>query len=379
MNNVFGLSPKEAYSYLENKGLKTSFKYHEIKKEAHDKAFTAAGIMKTDVLNDLHEEIKKAIKEGISFDEFKGNLKAILTSKGWYGKKEIINPKTGEIRTININPQRLKTIYTTNMQSAYAKARAKQLSTYSYKTYWVYKCALLEDSRSEHKKMHNCAIHRDDPFWRTSFPPNDYNCKCKVIAVSEKEAKSKYKILKNPRPIASKNFSYDKRENTQIPKETRISLDESLEHLPKVQSYDNLSDKQLIAKVYEAFGVKQGDLLVDKIGDVISLDDDFFFDKKKQTTKIKKQNRHFYIDYLPKLVNDPDEIRLSMENDPRYEGFTYIINYANQLMVKLLQLNPFDNILEIISVNKDYKSYQLHISETQELMLIKGRVLRAII
>ncbi len=57
----------------------------------------------------------------------------------------------------------------------------------------------------------------------------------------------------------------------------------------------------------------------------------------------------------------------------------YIINYANQLMVKLLQLNPFDNILEIISVNKDYKSYQFHISETQELMLIKGRVLRAII
>ncbi|WP_370521194.1 hypothetical protein [Helicobacter winghamensis] len=33
MNNVFGLSPKEAYSYLENKGLKTSFKYHEIKKK----------------------------------------------------------------------------------------------------------------------------------------------------------------------------------------------------------------------------------------------------------------------------------------------------------------------------------------------------------
>lgn len=362
MNNVFGLSPKEAYSYLENKGLKTSFKYHEIKKEAHDKAFTAAGIMKTDVLNDLHEEIKKAIKEGISFDEFKGNLKAILTSKGWYGKKEIINPKTGEIRTININPQRLKTIYTTNMQSAYAKARAKQLSTYSYKTYWVYKCALLEDSRSEHKKMHNCAIHRDDPFWRTSFPPNDYNCKCKVIAVSEKEAKSKYKILKNPRPIASKNFSYDKRENTQIPKETRISLDESLEHLPKVQSYDNLSDKQLIAKVYEAFGVKQGDLLVDKIGDVISLDDDFFFDKKKQTTKIKKQNRHFYIDYLPKLVNDPDEIRLSMENDPRYEGFTkktyikYFYDFGVKALVMVLNQkgNQINNKTMFLSEDDEY-------------------------
>ncbi|MEJ3866087.1 hypothetical protein WGU94_10415, partial [Campylobacter jejuni] len=69
--------------------------------------------------------------------------------------------------------------------------------------------------------------------------------------------------------------------------------------LPKIQNYENLSDKELIDKVYEAFNVKKGDLLVDKIGDVISLDDDFFYDKKKQTTKIKKQNRHFYLDYFP--------------------------------------------------------------------------------
>ncbi|MGJ8992137.1 hypothetical protein ACI2BW_09560, partial [Campylobacter jejuni] len=85
-----------------------------------------------DVLNDLHEELKKAMKEGRNFNEFKNNLKELLTSKGWYGKKEIVNPKTGEKRTININANRLKTIYHTNMQSAYAKARAKQLSTYSY-------------------------------------------------------------------------------------------------------------------------------------------------------------------------------------------------------------------------------------------------------
>ncbi|EJK8080181.1 hypothetical protein NLU41_001666, partial [Campylobacter coli] len=239
MSNIFNKSVDEAYSYLENKGLKISFKYHEIKKQAHDRAFSAAGIMKTDVLNDLHEELKKAMKEGRNFNEFKNNLKELLTSKGWYGKKEITNPKTGEKRTININANRLKTIYHTNMQSAYAKARAKQLSTYTYKTYWVYKCALLEDSRSEHKKMHNCAMHRDDPFWKTSFPPNDYNCKCKVIAISEKEARAKYKILENPKSIASKNFAYDKRENSQMPKETRISLDESLENLPKVHDYEN--------------------------------------------------------------------------------------------------------------------------------------------
>lgn len=50
MSNIFNKSVDEAYSYLENKGLKISFKYHEIKKQAHDRAFSAAGIMKTDVL-----------------------------------------------------------------------------------------------------------------------------------------------------------------------------------------------------------------------------------------------------------------------------------------------------------------------------------------
>ncbi|EAI1275775.1 hypothetical protein LAU35_001952, partial [Campylobacter jejuni] len=109
MSNIFNKSVDEAYSYLENKGLKISFKYHEIKKQAHDRAFSAAGIMKTDVLNDLHEELKKAMKEGRNFNEFKNNLKELLTSKGWYGKKEITNPKTGEKRTININANRLKT------------------------------------------------------------------------------------------------------------------------------------------------------------------------------------------------------------------------------------------------------------------------------
>ncbi|WP_276954042.1 XRE family transcriptional regulator [Helicobacter rodentium] len=57
----------------------------------------------------------------------------------------------------------------------------------------------------------------------------------------------------------------------------------------------------------------------------------------------------------------------------------YIINYANQLMVKLLQLNPITNILEIISTNKDYKSYEVSLSESQELCLIRGKVLRSII
>ena len=45
----------------------------------------------------------------------------------------------------------------------------------------------------------------------------------------------------------------------------------------------------------------------------------FFMDKKKNTPKIKKNNRHLHIDYFPKILNDPDEIRLSQELDPRFD------------------------------------------------------------
>lgn len=325
MESLFGLSPEDAYNYLENKGLKISFKYYEIKKQAHDRAFTAAGIMKTDILNDLHEELKRAMKEGVNFNEFKSKLKELLTEKGWYGKKEITNPKTGETRTINIDASRLKTIYTTNMQSAYAKARAKQLSSFKYKTYWVYKCALLENSRSEHIKMHNCAIHRDDEFWKSSFPPNDYNCKCKVIAVSEEEAKSKYKILTNPTPIASENFAYDKRENTQLGKLEKTELDKSLQDLPnyKAVNYDNLSDEEALQKVFLSMGIVEGTKILDKIGDEILINRDFFKDKTGKL-KIKKENRHFYIDYYPELMKNPDEIYIAPKNSRGYANKYYI-------------------------------------------------------
>ncbi|WP_336615089.1 phage minor head protein, partial [Campylobacter sp. RM12647] len=109
-----------------------------------------------------HDALLKAQKDGVGFNEFKKGLKATLSDKGWYGKKDIVNPLTGEVRSININSSRLKTIYTTNMQRAYNLSRAKVMMNYTYKTYWLYKSAKLSTSRSSHSKMHNVAIHKDD-------------------------------------------------------------------------------------------------------------------------------------------------------------------------------------------------------------------------
>jgi len=56
----------------------------------------------------------------------------------------------------------------------------------------------------------------------------------------------------------------------------------------------------------------------------------------------------------------------------------YVINYANELMVKLLQYNPAKNTLEIISKNPEYKSWEVR-PEDQNVLRIVGKVLRCII
>lgn len=56
----------------------------------------------------------------------------------------------------------------------------------------------------------------------------------------------------------------------------------------------------------------------------------------------------------------------------------YIINYDNQLMVKMIQVNFEKNKLDIISINKEYKSYSID-KHDQTVCKIVGKVLRCII
>lgn len=56
----------------------------------------------------------------------------------------------------------------------------------------------------------------------------------------------------------------------------------------------------------------------------------------------------------------------------------YIINYDNQLMVKMVQVNFAENKLDIISLNKEYQSYSID-KHDQTVCKIVGRVIRSIV
>lgn len=175
------LPPEQAIRYFESKGYVMGFRWQDVAAETHARAFTAAGVMKIDVLQDIRQALDDALKKGATFDTFKKQLSPALERKGWLGKGMIVNADTGEIEGKRLTPRRLDTIFRTNMQSAYMAGRyAAQLEQVDQFPYWEYVAVLDNRTRPSHRALAGAVYRYDDPFWQTFYPPNGYRCRCRV-------------------------------------------------------------------------------------------------------------------------------------------------------------------------------------------------------
>jgi hypothetical protein len=314
----FGLTPDEAIAYLKNKGFKLSFDYDELQKKAHHKAFTVAKVTRLDLLNDIHEAIAKSLGDGTPFKEFQKNLRPTLQKKGWWGEQEIVNPKTGEIKTVNIDSRRLRNIYETNTRMAYNVAREEEMDALPLSVYRRYVSELRATTRVSHAKMHGIVKHKDDPWWETNSPLNGWGCKCKKTAHSKKDIERRgWSVSENKLPnITEEDFAYDTRAGGNLAKFSKIDLDASLSDLPKAQknkAYENLSEAELLSIFYEKLGVKKGDVFVDKVNDPMIADDNLFLSHTGHS-KIMKKDRHLFLDEMIPTIVEPDEIYLEWDD-----------------------------------------------------------------
>ena len=180
------LIPKQALDYIKNKKLKPAFSYKDVWNEEHAAAFTVAKAMQLDVLSDIKNAVEKAIENGTTFEQFKKNLKPTLMQKGWWGRKEMTDPLTGE--TVNAqlgSDRRLKTIYSTNLRSAYQKGQYDRTMQSDAHPYLMYRIGASVHHREQHLRYNNLILPKDDPLWNSIFPPNGYGCKCYTVAVTE--------------------------------------------------------------------------------------------------------------------------------------------------------------------------------------------------
>lgn len=186
------LIPKQALDYIKNKKLHPAFSYKDVWNEEHATAFTVAKAMQLDVLSDIKGAVEKAIEKGTTFEQFKKELKPTLMQKGWWGKREMTDPLTGETITAQLgSDRRLKTIYSTNLRSAYQKGQYDRTMESDLHPYLMYRIGASVHHREQHLRWNNLIRPKDDPIWNSIFPPNGYGCKCYTVAVTQAR-KEKY-------------------------------------------------------------------------------------------------------------------------------------------------------------------------------------------
>lgn len=185
---ALGLPPEKAIKYFQDKGYKFSWDWHETWQEAHHKAFTVAKVMRADILQDIRNEMDKAISEGKGYKEFEKNLEPMLKAKGWWGKKTVMD-ENGFAKQVQLgSPHRLKLIYDTNKQIAFMQGRYQtQLDAAPLKPYWKYVTRDDSKVRLSHRTLHGKVFRFDDPFWDHFYPPNGFRCRCRVETLSQRQ------------------------------------------------------------------------------------------------------------------------------------------------------------------------------------------------
>ncbi|MEW5750350.1 phage head morphogenesis protein [Pseudomonas lactis] len=187
---IFGLEPEQAVAYLKSKGYAITWNWQDILDQAHDQAFTVAKAMRLDLLSDIRGALETALQDGQTLKQFITALQPTLESQGWWGKQVIVDSQ-GEGELVQLgSPRRLKTIYQTNLQSAYMAGRkATMEETTDTHPYWMYVAILDGKTRPSHRALHGQVFRHDDPIWSAIFPPNGFNCRCRVVALTEAAVK----------------------------------------------------------------------------------------------------------------------------------------------------------------------------------------------
>lgn len=189
------LVDKAVLAFLANKTPRQSFSHWDIWHNEHAVSFTVAKMMSDDLLADVQKALVKSIEQGKSFRQFKNELKPILMAKGWWGEQLMFDPKdpTGSPKLVQLgSTRRLKLIFETNIRQAQAYGQWQRIwKNRDFFPYLEYIESTSDSQREQHLEFVGLILPVEHPFWDKNFPPNGYNCKCSVLALTKKDALAK--------------------------------------------------------------------------------------------------------------------------------------------------------------------------------------------
>lgn len=202
LSAVFGLPPEKAIEYFQAKGYDITWNWHDSWQQAQARSFTVAKAMRLDILETIRHEVDRTLEEGITLADFRRNLTPRLQALGWWGKQIIVDGE-GNAQVAHLgSPRRLETIFRTNTQTAYMAGRYREMmENVQFRPWWQYVAVMDGKTRPSHSALNGRVFRHDDPFWQYYYPPNGFNCRCRVRALSDRNLKDR-----DIQPSSSKGF-----------------------------------------------------------------------------------------------------------------------------------------------------------------------------
>ncbi|SEH22547.1 phage putative head morphogenesis protein, SPP1 gp7 family [Rhizobium sp. NFR12] len=166
-----------------------TFSYLDMWREEHATSFTVAKSAGFDILKDISDGFERALKEGRTPRDFARDLRPLLQAKGWWGKKLLEDPQTGDLVAAQLgSDRRLQTIFDANMRTSYAAGHWAGFEQNKRGRPFLRYVALLDDrTRPAHRARHNLVLSVDHPYWDEWAPPCGWNCRCTIQSLSQRD------------------------------------------------------------------------------------------------------------------------------------------------------------------------------------------------
>lgn len=189
-DELFKKAPEAVRRYFSEKKQRPTFDWRDVAPQEHAGTFTVAKSAGYDILDDIRIGMKDAIDNQKAFEEFSAGLEPLLRKKGWWGQKNVADPKTGEKVKAQLGSlRRLRTIHWANVSTARVAGEwERTLATKRFLPFLRYTLSNAERKRPEHRGWVGTILPVDHPWWRTHYPPNGWLCRCGVRQITRRQA-----------------------------------------------------------------------------------------------------------------------------------------------------------------------------------------------
>lgn len=202
------LDPAEAIAFFRAKGWEIAFDWRDVWQEENVRAFTVAKAMSRDLLEDIRGAVDTALAEGQTLQQFSKDLAPRLFARGWWGKKLMTDPQTGEEKVVQLgSPARLRTIYETNLRTSYMAGRWQRIERAKAVMPFIRYVSVMDGrEREQHGAWHGTILPVDHPWWDTHFPPCGWGCRCDGQPVNKRMIERRGWKIEEPRKFPQRTY-----------------------------------------------------------------------------------------------------------------------------------------------------------------------------